>query len=264
MTIVSQLCFGCNNVRNDDNQQELSANQHKKTPNSANGTALFEGSPVLNLAKAIEKENFTEVKAIIRNNPQLLQYEEEYFGCNILEWAIFNEKLKATQILLESGADPNFSKIGQSAITAASTIRESSEYLKLVLKYGGNPNQLVVDSISKGTQQVTYNTPLITAAVISSENVKLLIAAGADVNLHTPNNFSPLYVALISGKFDIMEDLINHNADFKNILIPNSEGGKMDILESIDKLDYTPNSERQKRKMAFIEFLKSKGLVFEK
>jgi ankyrin repeat protein len=125
---------------------------------------------------------------------------------------------------------------------------------------------LVVDSssFSKGTQRVTYNTPLISASATSLENVKLLVAAGADVNLHTPENFSPLYVALISGNFDIMEELINHNADFKNILIPNSKGEKMDILESIDKLDYTPNSERHKRKMAFISFLKSKGLTNKK
>lgn len=264
MTIASHLFFGCNNAN--DTQHKQSEQHKKRPPSSAYGTALFEGTPVYELAKAIEKEHFSEVKAMIKADPKLLQYEEEYFDYTILKWAIDNEKLKATQILLESGADPNLSRNGQSAIVIAAAVRETSEYLKLVLKYGGNPNHMVVDSNfrDKTDPHLTYYTPLIVASEISLENVKLLVAAGADVNLHLPTRMSPIYIALATCKYDIVEYLILCNADFKHIPNPFRDSLTVNILESLRKRDFPLNSRDHKNKMTFVAFLKTKGLDYSK
>lgn len=264
--LASQLCYGCNNVHDEDKEQ---TEQHRKRPPRwVYGTELFEETPVLELAKTIEAKNFDKARQIVAADSKLLQYEEEYFGCNILQWAIFNKYLEATELLLKLGADPNYSKIAEPAIGIAAGMPESSEYLKLALQFHGNPNILIVDSNSivrrRRKKGVYYTTPLILASGASLENVKLLIDAGADVNLHTPDGFSPIYEALSVMNYDIAEYLIKNNADFKHIPDPFREGVNVDILESISKGNFDLNSKEHKSKMAFVAFLKTKGLDYSK
>ena len=120
--------------------------------------------------------------------------------------AITSHNKKAYECLLELGADPNvqFQETGSSALSTAAAMADSS-YLEQALEHGGKPNQV----------NPTTGLPPIWRSIgeMLPDNVRLLAAAGADVNFADGNGVTLLMLAAAINRYDIDLILLNAGAD---------------------------------------------------
>jgi ankyrin repeat protein len=120
--------------------------------------------------------------------------------------AAINHNKQAYECLLKLGADPNiqFQETGSSAVLVAAAIADSS-FLEQALVHGGKPNQV---------NPLTGLTPIWRSIEeILPTNVKLLAAAGADVNFPDGRGVTPLMFAAGSNRYDIDLILLDAGAD---------------------------------------------------
>jgi hypothetical protein len=113
---------------------------------------------------------------------------------------------KAYECLLELGADPNvqFQETGASALALAAAMADSA-FLSDALAHGGKPNQV---------NPTTGLTPIWRSMdEILPANVKILAAAGADVNFSDSNGDTPLMFAAGANRYDIDLILLDAGAD---------------------------------------------------
>ena len=68
---------------------------------------LFKNTPNWELAKAVKNENEKEIIKLIKQKKVDINLQEPHFGNTLLLLAIGNDKLIATKVLLEAGADVN-------------------------------------------------------------------------------------------------------------------------------------------------------------
>ena len=121
--------------------------------------------------------------------------------------AIQKQDIKTVELFLKSGFDPNATYMGVNAVIY-SMIDEQEDILKLVLKYGANPNKTVPPLMVtfKRTNplfySITKNNPDMT---------KILIDCGADVNKPLGSK-TPLYYALIKKHPEQIELLLSNGA----------------------------------------------------
>ncbi len=106
--------------------------------------------------------------------------------------------------LLKKGASPNLcDDVGTSAIHLAAE-QQDIFWLEVVLKNEGNPNLP-----NTGNSVFPNDTPIFYAIYKQrSENVLLLMAAGADVNHVDGNHNTPLYACMKVGMYDLMMKMI--------------------------------------------------------
>ena len=148
--------------------------------------------------------------------------------------ALTKKNKKGVLRLLEHGADPNIvitgesSYAGKSAIWVASQM-EDTYFLDVMLKYGGNPNF---------RNKKWYGDTLLHAAIFGDhrtaiDRVKLLVEAGADININGANESTPLIQAAAINQYEIIYYLLRQGADYKIVsktnlsLIPLIERGIM-------------------------------------
>ena len=127
-------------------------------------------------------------------------------GLTPIVLAAINHSKRAYKSLLVLGADPNvqFQETGSSALSIAASIADSS-YLELALAHGGKPNQV---------NPLTGLTPMWRSIEeILPVNVKLLAAAGADVNFPDGSGVTPLMFAAGANRYDIDLILLDAGAD---------------------------------------------------
>lgn len=241
-----------------------------------NDYRLFQETPAWNLAKAVWDENIPEIKRIVQEEKIDVDYQDGRFGHTLLMLTIKNQQESSCKALLELGADPNkHDKYdGSSAMIDAAEINEitgdNTEFLKLMLEYGGNPNDAEVGERKEGNS--TRYTPLIMACsnvnkVVSSlDKVKLLVEAGANVNYKNEFGGTALSTSMLMGHYDVVLYLLNHGADFSQIIIDRSkftkDGKKMGIADVLRE-DLLPlDSDKYEQKMAIVAFLKAKGIDY--
>jgi len=179
-----------------------------------------------------------------------------------------NKNYQSVKTLLELGADPNMQDLyyGQSPLTASANIGINGvgadpRFLKLLLKYGGDPN-----AEEKGPQKHGRYTPLIVACSGGNlDYVKILVAAGAKINAITEYNASPLSEAMYSENPDLVIYLIEKGADYKRVFyktIP--EGENKYITDNLRYWRFELGSEDYKKKMRIVAFLKKNGMDYRK
>ena len=121
---------------------------------------------------------------------------------SIFFYPIFKGDLDLITALINIGYDTN--QIDNSTLVY---LAHNTKVLELFLKNEFNPNQIIKDEQSTGLP-CTALTMAITRMGLAS--IKLLIAAGADVNLAAPK--TPISYAIGSGNIEIIELLIAHGA----------------------------------------------------
>jgi ankyrin repeat protein len=230
----------------------------------ANDVRLYLNTPVWEVAQAIQKEDIVKIRTFLEGKPDsLLNYQEKLFGQSLLEWAVYTNHYPSVKVLAELGADPNLqSKNGTSAFIHAADKFETSEYLKLLLKYGGD-----VNAVAKTNEVQHLRTPLMAAAFKRLESVKLLINAGANPDfLDTINGMqSALLHAFYGDKIDIVKYLIMEvNVNYKRALGATIEGDSLYVADFLRKMPYPLDSEQYKQKMEVVNFLKEKGIDYWK
>jgi len=232
---------------------------------------LYENTPVWQAAVAIRDKDYARLRKILAGKPaSFADFRETRFMQSLLYWAVYRDDLEATKILADAGADPNLKAYDStSAFIHAAGKAGTSEYLRVLLKHGGNVNA-VADI--RGPQH--QRTPLIAAAYVSLENVKLLADAGADVNfVHSVpygdpaagamRNQSALISACMMSQIDIVEYLIfEKKVKFDYVFGTTYNGKPHSILYYLREMTFKLDSEDHKKKMRLVDFLKSKGLNY--
>jgi hypothetical protein len=229
---------------------------------------LFQDTPAWQLAKAVEDGDTDKIKIEVSKNKSLLNFREPHFGQPLLKLAVMNKNYLSVEKLLQLGADPNMQDFyyGDSPLMAAvdigiNGVRSDPRFLKLLLKYGGDPN-----AEENGPQKNGKYTPLIIACGTGDlEYVKILVNAGADINHANEYDDRPLYNAVILQHPSIVIYLIEKGAEFKRPLyktIP--EGENKYITDALREWRFELGSDDYKKKMQIVDFLKKNGMDYRK
>lgn len=223
---------------------------------------LFEDSPVWELAKAVEKEDINKIKGLSEKDSSLVSYQETRFGKNLLQWAVYTNRYQAAKALAEAGADPNLQSYnGTSAFIHAAEKSRTTDYLTLLLKYGGDVNAVARPTDGKNQY---LKTPLIAASGSNLETVKILVEAGADINFYSEKLFrNAFHIASTRDKIDVIKYLlIEKKADFKRPLHVRINGDSLYLTNLLRNMPFKLDSESYKTKMEVVEYLKERGMNY--
>ncbi len=208
------------------------------------------------IAKAVEKEDTLAIKKIVKAKELNVNYQEPEFGGTLLMWAVDNNKYASSKVLLKLGANPNLKSFDNktSALMFSAKKYETSDYLKLLLEYGGNANDF------SDFQGVNYlRTPLIAASSTRLESVKILIEAGANVN-YMSHHQTALRIAIDSKYIDIARYLIiEKDAKFNMPLGTTIHGDTIYIINSLRRCVFPLESEDYKTKMEIVDYMLERG-----
>lgn len=171
---------------------------------------IYKDTPVWELALAVKNQKIKTIEKIVKDEPQLLNYQEPKYGVTLLLWAVGMEKYESAETLLKCGANPNIAstEYGETPLFLAAgyswvdnDAKEDSKYVKLLLYYGADPNKnyLGSDIPDKKTIQEPGTSPLMNSIRCGIEKTKALVEAGADINYKTKTGDTAAITALGAG-----------------------------------------------------------------
>jgi ankyrin repeat protein len=156
--------------------------------------SLFGKSKTDPLVEAIDQSNKEEIFKQIQKKKDL-NYVDNKTGLTPLETAINNENEEITNLLIESGADPNY---GLEGPLVCAICMNNINLVNTLLAAGANVNMHSEEGV----------TPLMFAAMEGDiEIVKRLVESGADPNMMTNDDDTALMYAAIDGHKEIFEYL---------------------------------------------------------
>ena len=138
---------------------------------------------------------------------------------------ISSSPLDTIKKLLENGADPDAETALAELPLCLAIAQGNTPALRLLLERGANPNNR---SGNPGGHPL-YEAQINTNSAISSENIRLLLAAGTTINTRYPNGLTPLMVAL--GRNGDIQQLLQAGAD------PNMPSGRS-MYQHESAIDY--------------------------
>lgn len=253
LTLQALMLISCN-AGNSDNSQLL-----------GNDYRLFKNTPVWELAQAVSNEDIKEVKRIVREEKANIDYQESQYGKTLLMLCVINEDYQSCKTLLELGANPHLHDHydGSSAIIDAAGMTgdfsNDPKFLKLLLDYGADPNDVELGERRKGNTQ--RNTPLLEASAQSLEKVKILIDAGANINYMNEFGTTALSRSFMQDKYDIVLYLLEQRADY-TVAIINRDGKDYYLQDMLREVMLPLDSDTYEQKMKIVDFLKTKGLYY--
>lgn len=244
-------------------------------PLRGNNPALYYGTPLYDVADAMSGliyfRNEKKIEKLIDEIPkEYINYQERNYGMTIGHFALLTNNMAAIRKMLDKGLNPNLmDKSGNAIIIdingpAYAHLPESLETLKYMIKKGANVNLY--------SKKVLVHTPLIRAVNSNFENVKVLIAAGADPHfIDVPDSSpfeSPLSAALLNRNMEIINYLIfDQKVDFRTLKYPITSKfhpGEYEILYRLREHAPDLNSKDYKEKMKLVAYLKTQGLDYWK
>ncbi len=221
---------------------------------------LWKGTPAWELAKAVHSNDTNKVNRILEKGKLSIDYREPTYGQSLLCWAVLNNKIETVRFLLSKGANPNLHDHfkGESPITASCAFDTDIEILRLLLEYGGDPNDHATEKDSI-TYMRSYETPLYYAAGRSLEHTKMLIKAGADVNLALVKGDTPLHHALVLNRFDVIIYLLTEcDVDPRNTFVVTMRGDTLQFIDMLNDNHYLESEENVSNVKRIYELVKSK------
>jgi len=231
---------------------------------------LFQGTPISKLASAAKENDVESFARIFKRDSFNLDFQEPRFGKTLLMLSVLNHQYELCEKLLELGANPNIHDFndGTSAIISAAGIDtdlRDTTFLKLLLRYGANPNDEEAGPSRKG--KIGKTTPILNAAELSIEKVKVLVRAGANINYKNDREFTPLASSLLQERFDIALYLLENGADFKSKLfnrpVKGNPKGKDIFLQDYLREQMLPlNTDEHIIKMKIVDFLFNNGIDY--
>ncbi len=158
---------------------------------------------------------------------------KDKYGSTPLHIAAIRDHVDVARLLLQYGVDPNVQdKRGWTPLHVAA-IRGRVDVVRFLLEHGANPNARDKDSmtplhlmseyyeflsllISYGDMDevLKYGNPQPPRWVpFHVEVAKLLLEHGADLNAKNEGGWTPLHLAALNGRVDIVASLLEHGAD---------------------------------------------------
>jgi uncharacterized protein len=239
---------------------------------------LFQETPVWELAQAVEKQDSTAIRRIIKEEDVDVDYQEPKFGNTLLIVSVINQHLISSEALLKSGADPGKHNTydGSTALIEAAEITEGGDdntaFLKLLIDLGADPNQ--AESGDRKPGNTLRKSPLLSACSDLNSGpsplakVKVLVEAGANVNYEDEFNHFPLGQAVMNKHYDVVLYLLQKGANHEKMIVDRGEfqtnGKKLYIADLLREHLFPLGSKEHNTKMEVIAFLKTKGLDYQK
>ena len=238
------------------------AQDHRTSGLLGNDVRLYQGGIAWELAQAVQHQQVGAIQKQMAGNPALARYQEPRFGQSLLLFAVATHRYRAAKALVEGGASvdqPN-TYDGTTPLIEAAGIYETSDYVKLLLEHGANPN---LQSIPPDKDR-TPTTPLIEAVETRLENVKLLVEAGADINHVTPIGYmSAIRNSFVMRDLDILAYLlIEKKAKYDIVLSVTLSGDTLRIANMLRNLVYPLDSKKYQQKMKLVEYLEAHGVDY--
>ncbi len=235
---------------------------HAKSMKAAD---YFESGPQRALAEAAAKGRTEVIDELLQHGVKVNFQGKE--GMTALIWAFLQENKKGYEHLLDKGADPNLQMTestltsdgvtdGNSA-TSLAAMHEDPWYLEVALKHGGNPNFVnPVNRMPVIFQCITlldrsHPQPRL-------EQLKMLIAAGADLNARNKSDITPLMYAARLNRYDMAYLMLQAGADPRQ----KTKWGTSVVYE-IKESRTDPKNELYQWRTKVIDLLKAKGIDVE-
>jgi ankyrin repeat protein len=184
---------------------------------SNQGDKFFSYPQVAALTAALERNDWADAEKALHAGANVNAIGKD--GIYPLIWAMYIKNKPAFEWLLEHGADPNFDSGGSDgcALFWAAEANDS-DWLRMLLAHKANPNLLHKNA-------VWTETPLLAAGGLCRlENLKMLIAAGADINYQQSKQdggATPAIHAADSGFLEGVYELLEAGANIR----PRDTGG---------------------------------------
>lgn len=211
---------------------------------------FFESSEQLTLANAAAAGRTDQMASLVGHGANVNARGLDEM--TVLYWAVSKSSRRGVAWLLEHGADPNviFARDGTSA-TSLAAMTEDPWFLRELLAHGANAN------VRNPRNQ---RTPIFDAmAAGRDENVRVLIAAGADMNTFDSLGLTPLMTAAGHQRYELAYDMLVAGAD------PTIRVGKLrhTVLSTIRRTTVPPGTPAYDWRQKVINLLKQKGLDIE-
>jgi ankyrin repeat protein len=225
----------------------ISTSRRKETHMRTPPESIWSDARMIAIAHAIDQNDLRTIDKLVQEgvNLNLKGKQDE----TILVYAVGAQNKKAFEHLLEIGADPNvhIDELGNMVyFTAKSPI--DSEWLEIVLKYGGDPNVACVDG----------DTPLFGATNSHRiSNLEILLKAGADINHQNNAGETPVVYAAGFNFYDSVYYLLQAGSDYR---LKDKYGN--DLASRIIKSSVDRNGDAGKLREKVIQFLTDKGFDF--
>ncbi|KNY26499.1 ankyrin repeat domain-containing protein [Pseudobacteroides cellulosolvens] len=169
---------------------------------------IYKDTAAWELALAVKDQKVKIIEKILKDNKELINYQEPKYGATLLLWAIGMEKYDSAETLLKCGADPDIASTseGETPLFLASgyswvdkDAKKDVKYVKLLLSYGADPNKNYVGSNIDGKKTIIEpgTSPLMYSISCGIEKTKALVEAGADINYKTKRGKTAAIEALL-------------------------------------------------------------------
>ena len=244
-----------------------------------NDVRRFQCTKAWNLAKAVEDQNVWEIERQVRLLKVPVDCRDRINKFTPLMYAVYANKIRSVKTLLDLGANPNLPNdticsSGENAviISSCSFYTSSADVLRLLLKYGGNPNSIQHGKKldNSGNWELARCTALGLAVPSTGdyEKVRILVDAGADVNYRDGGvSCEALENALLLDRMDVALYLLEHGADYTRKFCVIDESNTtcyVDILYMLRLNVFPLDSPEYRDKLKIVTFLKNKGMDYWK
>lgn len=215
----------------------------------------FEDQVQIEFATAVAKGNEARMRELLQQGADVNAVGRQEM--RPLFWALGKQSLDGFRFLLENGANPNVEakdlpgeKRPLSLIELAA-IAENSDYLRLLLKHGADPNH----DVGYGKRTLIYEAILNNR----TENVRLLIEAGANIDHQDLSGSTPMMTAAGIKNFDMVHLLLGKGADVR---LENRWGNDLAwmVMEFGDR-GMKKGGEQYRWYQKVVEELKKRGLL---
>jgi hypothetical protein len=182
-----------------------------KTPSTPDASGEFFPDPkVAALARTLEHNDWTGAAKALSAGADVNAIGQD--DMTLPMWAMYVKNKKAFEWLFKHGANPNFDPGHNRCALFWAARAEDTDWLRILLAHKANPNLTHTNSIG------STETPLMALAMERRlTNLKMLIAAGADVNYQQPSGGHPTAASMTAqfGWFEGTYVLLEAGADFR-------------------------------------------------